>query len=45
MRKENLDRIRAYYKKGLYKKAQIDAMHAAGKITAAEYAYVTGDEA
>lgn len=43
MSKAMLDQIRTYYRKGIYKKSQIDAMLAAKKITAEEYAYIVGD--
>lgn len=33
-------KVKEYYDKGIYKKSQIDAMLAAGKITQEEYDYI-----
>ena len=38
-----VEQIKKYYKKGIYKLSQINAMLEAGKITDEEYAYITGE--
>ena len=38
-----VEQVKKYYKKGIYKIAQINAMIAAGKITDEEYTYIVGE--
>lgn len=38
-----VEQVRTYFKKGIYKINQINAMLAAGKITEEEYAYIVGE--
>lgn len=45
MSRSTIDQIKAFYRKGIYKLSQIDAMLAAGKITDEEYTYILGENA
>jgi len=38
-----VEKIKMYYDKGIYKKAQIDKMYESGKITYEEYRYILGE--
>ena len=38
-----VEQVKRFYDRGVYKKTQIDAMFAAGKITQAEYEYILGE--
>lgn len=40
---KDLDKVKMYFKKGIYKLAQINAMLSAGKITEEEYRYIVGE--
>lgn len=42
---KTLDQIKLYYKKGIYKMADIDAMLKKKKITQEEYLYIVGENA
>lgn len=37
-----VEKVKTFYMRGVYKKAQIDAMLEAGKITQEEYDYIVG---
>ena len=37
-----VEQVKRFYDRGVYKRAQIDAMFTAGKITQAEYEYIVG---
>lgn len=37
-----VEKVKKFYDRGVYKKAQIDAMLDAGKITQEEYVYILG---
>ena len=38
-----VEQVKRFCDRGVYKKVQIDAMYAAGKITQAEYEYILGE--
>ena len=40
--KSFVEQVKRFCDRGVYKKAQIDAMYAAGKITQAEYEFILG---
>ena len=40
---KELEKVKKFYEKGVYKLAQINAMLSAGKITEEEYRYIVGE--
>lgn len=40
--REFVKKVKSFYDRGVYKRAQIDAMLQAGKITREEYEYILG---